>query len=565
MRQIALSLFASLLCFSMSAQSEALKQQQQSLIGKIGKVENSKSTFTQQWSFDDEVPYRVKLTVIETDKKKGKTETTEYRFNLADLDENLVREETSRDLKYITAGVGGKQNMVEVFEDGKQQNYDDEVSILVGDSQAADDLRDRLRSIIPAAKVLDKQRLKINGYDEMVSWLQTNVTDFSLGDEVYKISFKPAEQDPLIYDYSITQSDGKGSTNSLYTINLADLDPYSIKLDVRGKSIKVQAETERDQRFVTLFEDGEMKNYDDELNFLMGDVEHARDLAEVLRLVIPEAKERRSQSLVPITDLAAGLEAFKGGLVDFEQEDDKFKHEFDENCYTTYRLLETDSKGETTENSYEFHFGDLADNNISTKVSGKDIFVIGAVKNGDDFIKNFRDGEQRNYTDEVEFRAQGIENAKMLAFQLKQIIAGCDEQQKKMLATTQKGVLSDGIVGQVDAFKDPNEPEYEQHLTVNEEDCSIVFSTISPKGKGVEKMRYEVFLKELNQEALRPEVSGKVMSVELLTIHNEDHIKSYKDDEVEKYTNKFEIRVPGITEARRLIAGLKQLLEGCEK
>jgi hypothetical protein len=55
------------------------------------------------------------------------------------------------------------------------------------------------------------------------------------------------------------------------------------------------------------------------------------------------------------------------------------------------------------------------------------------------------------------------------------------------------------------------------------------------------------------------------MSVELLTIHSEDHIKSYKDDEVEKYTNKFEIRVPGITEARSLIAGLKQLLAGCDK
>lgn len=565
MRQIVFTLLLSLIGLAAKAQSEALTMQQQSLAAKVGEVENSKSTFTQEWTFEAGVPYLVKLTVTETDKKKGKSETAEYRFNLADLDENLVREETSRDLKYITAGVGGKQNMVEVFEDGEQQNYDDEVSILVSDSQAADELRDLLRTIIPMAKELDKQRLKINGYGEMVAWLQTNVTDFTLGDDAYQVSLKSQTDDELIYDYSMTKKDNRGSSTSIFTFNLADLDPYSVKLNVRGKSIEVQASTERDQRFVTILEDGEMENYDDELSFVLGDVESARDLAEVLRMVIPEAKERRSQSLIPISDLASGLEAFKSTLTDLEQEGEKFQHQFEENCYTTYRLQETDSKGETEENTYELHLGDLASNNVSIKVSGKDIFVVGAIKNDEDYVKHFRDGEQRNYTDEVEFRAEGVENAKSLAFLLKQIAAGCEEQQQKMLASTRKGVLSDWIVEQVDTFKDPHEPGYEQHLTVNEENCSIVFSTITPKGKGVEKMRYEVFLKELNQEAMRPEVSGKTMSVELSTTYNEDHIKSYKDDEVEKYTDSFEIRVPGIMEARGLIAGLKQLFEGCEK
>lgn len=565
MRQIVFTLLTCLIGLAANAQSDELKMQQESLAAKVGEVENSKSTYAQEWTFEANVPYLVKLTVTETDKKKGKSETAEYQFNLADLDENLVREETRRDLKYITAGVGGKQNMVAVVEDGEQQNYDDEVSILVSDSQAADELRDLLRTIIPIAKELDKQRLQINGYGEMVAWLQTNVTDFNLGDDAYQVSLKSQTDDELIYDYSITKKDNRGSSTTVYTFNLADLDPYSVKLNVRGKSIEVQAGTERDQRFVSILEDGEMENYDDELKFVLGDVESARDLAEVLRMVIPEAKERRSQTLIPMADLASGLEAFKNKLTDFEQEAEKFQHQFEENCYTTYRLQETDSKGETSENAYELHLGDLVSNNVSIKVSGKDIFVVGEIKNDDDYVKHYRDGEQRNYTDEVDFRAEGVENAKSLAFLLKQIAAGCEEQQQKMLANTRKGVLSDWIVEQVESFKDPNEPEYEQHLSVNEEDCSIVFSTITPKGKGVEKMRYEVFLKELNQEAMRPEVSGKTMSVELSTTYNEDHIKSYKDDEVEKYTDSFEIRVPGIMEARGLIAGLKQLFEGCGK
>lgn len=564
MCRIVFTLLLNLLVCTVFAQTADLKTQQQGLSGMIGKVENAKSTFTQDWSYESEVPYRVKLTVTETDKKKGKSQTTEYAFNLADLDENLVREETRRDLKYITAGVGGKQNMIEIFEDGEQQNYDDEISILVSDSKAADELRDKLRTIIPVAKEMDRQRLNINGYGEMVTWLETNISDFTSAGDTYQSSLRSQTGDELIYDYILTKKDSKGSSTTVYTFNLADLDPYSVKLDVRGKSIGVQAGTERDQRFVTIMEDGEMKNYDDEIDFMLGDIDSARDLAEVLRLVIPEAIEKRTQMLVPTEDLTAGLEAFGQALTDFEQEDEKFKHQYEANCYTTYRLQETDGKGSTTENSYEFHLGDLADNNVSIKVSGKDIYVVGAIKNGDDYIKNFRDGEQRNYTDEVDFRANGVENAKSLAFLLRQVAKGCAEQQEKTLAMTQKGALSDWIVQQVDAFKDANEPEYEQHLTVNEAECSLVFSTISPKGKGVEKMRYEVFLKELNQEALRPDVSGKTMSVELTTTYNEDHIKSYKDDEVEKYTNSFEIRVPGITEARRLIVGLKQLLEGCK-
>lgn len=567
MRQILISfLFLSLFTFTLTAQSgSSLEEKQQLLVQAVGKVEDSKSTYTQQWSFDGQIPYLVKLTVIETDKKKGKTETTVYRFNLADLDENLVREDTRRDLKFVTAAVGGKQNMVEVFEDGEQQNYVDEITILVNDSNEADEIREKLRSIIPDAKALDKERLQVNGYDQMVSWLRTNITDFTLGENAYRITFQPQAADELVYDYSVTNTDSKGSSTTVYSFNLADLDPYSVRLNVRGKSIQVEVDTERKQRFVTVMEDGSMQNYDDEVNFVLGDVEHARDLAEVLRLTIPEGKERRSKSLQPAADLASGLEAFKELLIDFEQEGEKFRYQFEENCYTTFRQEEIDSKGGTTEYSYELHLGDLVANNVEIKVAGKDIFVIGGIKDGDNFIKNFRDGEQRNYTDEVEFRAQGVEHAKSLAYLLQQIAEGCEQQQQNMLTAARKGLVNDQIVEQVEGFKDVTEPEYEQHLAINEQDCSIVFSTIEPKGKGVEKMRYEVFLKELNPEALRPHVSGKVMEVELKTIHNQDHIKSYKDDEVEKYTDSFSIRVPGITEARQLIVGLQQLLDGCKE
>ena len=158
MRHLILS-FSLLFSFQfIQAQSTDLIAGQEALVKKISKVESAKSTYSQKWAFDQEVPYRVHLTIIETDKKKGKTETMEYRFNLADLDENLVREETSRDLKSITAGTGGKQNMVEVLKDGEQENYDDEVSIYVSDSQEADVLKAMLREAIPLAKELDKQR-----------------------------------------------------------------------------------------------------------------------------------------------------------------------------------------------------------------------------------------------------------------------------------------------------------------------------------------------------------------------------------------------------------------------
>ncbi|MEZ4990752.1 MAG: hypothetical protein R2824_10080 [Saprospiraceae bacterium] len=549
----------------LEAQPTELITRQELLGQQLGKVESAKSTFSQQWDFDMDVPYRVHLTIVETDKKKGKTETMEYRFNLADLDENLVREDTKRDLKYVTAGVGGKQNMVEVMKDGEQQNYDSEVSLLVSNSQEADDLREMLRTVIPLAKELDKQRLKINSYDEMISWLNEHITDYSIAGSSFGAALKVHDEDALIYDYTFTESGRKEPTTTVYTYNMADLDPYDVKLDIRGKAITVKTGTERDQRFITIRENGEMKNYDDEISFQMGDVESARDLSEVLRLVIPEAKERRSKMLVPAPDLAAALDAFQAGLTNFEQGGDKFEQQLENGCFTTYRLQETNSKSESTENSYEFHLGDLTANNLAIKVSGKDLFVVGDIKNGDNFVKVFRDGEQRNYDDEVEFRAAGVENAKTLAFLLKQVVEGCDEQQQRLMALSRKGTLSDWLVEQVDSYKDPHEADYEQHITIDEANCSLVFNTITPKGKGVEKIRYEVFLKELNKDALAPHVSGKTMSVELKTIHDQDHVKSYKDDEVEKYTDSFEIRVPGIVEARSLITGLKELLEGCKE
>mgnify|MGYP005666497255 CR=1 FL=1 len=559
-------LFSSLFlcgCFFFSqAQSTDLISLQKQITEKTGRVEDAKSNYAQRWAYDDAIPYRVTLTLIETDKKKGKSETSEYHFNLADLDPNLVREETRKDLKMITAGVAGKQKMVQVFEDGEQQNYIDEISILVPESQAADELKGLIKAVIPLAKELDKQRLKVNTYEDMVQWLIENITDFNKGEDAYKVDLQQDEDDELIYHYTFVKPGRKEATTNEYWFNLSDLDAYTVKLDVRGKDVNVDVNVERKQKFITVRENGEMKNYESDLSIQVGEVDQGRDLAEVLRLIIAEADKKREAMVQAIDNLENGLQEFQETLTDFEQDGDKFSQSFEAGCHTQYSLKTTDTKGEVSEDLYDVQLGDLAANNISIKISGRKMTVLAKVKDGDNYIKYFSDGEQKNYTDKIEFLASGVENAKTLAVLLKQISEQCDQQRDLAIPDTD---VNSWLVEQTDGYKDPHTPEYEQHLTIDANACSITFATVEPKGKNFEKMKYEVFLKELNPESLKPSVSGKSMAVKLGTVYNEKHIKSYKNDEVEKFTDSFEIRVAGIEEARVLIEGLKQLIGNCKE
>ncbi|GJM34780.1 MAG: hypothetical protein DHS20C18_37810 [Saprospiraceae bacterium] len=545
----------------LQAQTNDLASIQQQITGKISRVEDAKSNYAQRWAHEQAVPYKASLTQIETDKKKGKSETLEYRFNLSDLDPNLVRQETKKDLKMVTVGVSGRQKMVQVLKDGEQQNYTEEISILVTDSKEADELKDLIRSAIPLAKELDKQRLKVKTYEEMVDWLHKNVSDFTQGELSFRANLKQDENDPLIYHYTFVEPGRKEATTMDYLFNLSDLDPYTVSLNVKGKTVNVEVNVERKQRFITIRENGELKNYQSDLAFQVGEVDQGRDLAEVLRLIIPEA-DKKQEANEAIASLEDGLQAFQQQLTNFEHGGDKFDQSFEGTCYTNYRMKETNAKGDVTEDHYEVQLGDIAANNISIKTVGKTITVVGEVKDGDDFIKYFRNGEQKNYVDKVEFLANGVENAKSLAVLLKQIVEKCDQTRTLDLPTSD---INSWLIEQTDGYKDPITPEYEQHLTIDQNVCSITFATVEPKGKNYEKMKYEVFLKELNPETLKPNVSGKSMAVKLGTVYNEKHIKSYKNEEVEKFTDSFEIRVDGIEAARSLAEGLKQLIAGCKE
>ncbi|PHN00861.1 hypothetical protein CRP01_39935 [Flavilitoribacter nigricans DSM 23189 = NBRC 102662] len=545
------------------AQSSELSALQQQIAAKIGPVEGARSAYTQAWSFDPATPDQVKLTVEETDKKKGKTETATYQFSLVDLDENLVRDETRRDLKFITAGIGGKQKMVDVYENGEPQNYEDEVNILVADSKAARELQELLKNAIALARSQDKTRLQFGSFEEMDIWLQDHIKDFKQEDNYYMAAFKPSGSEKIIYDYNLRRRDSRNVDKFQYTFNLADLDPNRIQLEVRGRSIAVNAKTERDQHFVTVFDDEQPDNFDDEINFPMESIAAARDLAAVLRMAIPEAVKLRTESLIPMDDLTAGLSDFSEQVRSFTQEGTTFDQKLDNGCLTTYQVQETGSNGKTETATYEWNLGDLGPDEVAIKVAGKDIYVVGEIKNGENLIQYFRDGEQRNYTDQVDIRAEGVENAKSLAFLLKQIAKGCDEQQRQMLGGMEKDDPAAWIQSEVQAFKDPSEPAYRQEIAIDRDNCSLVLTTVSPKGRGEEKMRYEVLLRNLDSAVFNPEVSGKEVLVELPTREGEDHIKTYKNEAVEKFTNSLQIRVKDVAAARSLIAVFWQLMEDC--
>ena len=72
---------------------------------------------------------------------------------------------------------------------------------------------------------------------------------------------------------------------------------------------------------------------------------------------------------------------------------------------------------------------------------------------------------------------------------------------------------------------------------------------------------YEFNLSDINPNSLGYDISGKKLSVDLITNYNSKVIKIYKNGEIQNYSNQMNIYVADIEIARNIILALKESIE----
>lgn len=532
-----------------SLQAQNLKESLDKVKSHVKEIQLDKSSVNQQFSYEPATPFDVKLTVTTTD-SKGKSSEELFVFNLVFFDKNFVKRIASDKMMKIEMQAAQNLKVVEHTKNGEKQNYESEITLLTNNIDDARELEKFLKDAIPAAKTAWEASIKLPKDDlvQLSAWFEQHLTDFGM----LKQSIKKASNTKDRAVLTVEKPDGKKTTENQYEWSWGDLIENNLAVNINGKEISVVAQTQNKNEFVRISENGNVKEYDKEIQFYMPTPSDAKVLAMAIQKIIPLARKELQARIPKPSSSADGFKQLKDLVGDFSVNISDFKQKIDATCVTSY-VVNSTIKGKSKEEIYGFNFGDLGTYKLN--ISRELVKISASTTDNKKFVSLSNNGTLQNYDNGVDFYVADIEKARYLLAILPVISQGCKQAPKPE--------TFDWLVQKV---KNANLQGYSQELAFQEDGskCKLKLTVSEASSKKTVETVYEFNLYDIEPKAITLDVSGKLIYVNSGTVNREKFIKSFKDGKP-SFTNELPLILDSLEDAKKVNVTLKALVETCKK
>lgn len=223
------------------------------------------------------------LTVAESDAKGRKEER--FSFHLGDLVDQIPELDISG--REITLPVEAKSLMGETKligyeKNGEPENFRDDFRFYASDVEQARTLQLLLPEIIRGCRRVEPPR--------DVAWLMEQINGAPVGEVVQNLSLQD-ENAACKLSFRRVDEGGKKVTEEIYDFNLYDLDERAIALDISGREVSIEVNTNYKEKIISYYKDGEPE-FTNLLEILVANPEIAKIFLSTLEQVIANCKEQ---------------------------------------------------------------------------------------------------------------------------------------------------------------------------------------------------------------------------------------------------------------------------------
>lgn len=360
-----------------------------------------KQTFKQSLKKSSTYKDRALLSLEENDGSKKATET-QADFSWGDLNEGSAELKISGKEIYVVAK--SKNDYIKTT-----KGYNDEIKIYAQTPSEGSVLQMAIQKIIPLAKKELQARLpKLATKEDGFKVLKDRTKDFKVNESAYTQKIATA----CLTTYDL-KSEIKGKTvEESFKFNFGDLSDY--KLSVSKEIIKITSKVADSKKFIQYTKDGALQNYDNSVDFIVGDLEDARYLAEALPAISKGCKTNITAG--DFSSLVAKLKLTENPKQDLTLQDgDKCK----------WKLASTLAESKkSVESISEWNLYDIDPKKIDIDVSGKTVGITAYTVNKEKFIKLTKDSKP-GFSSEINFVVKDIEDAQKSLATIKALVDGC--------------------------------------------------------------------------------------------------------------------------------------------
>jgi hypothetical protein len=488
---------------------------------------------------------------------KGNRTTYLYEFNLADIDPYAVREQTQKDAIYSVLAVKNKQKLVKKVKSGEVEPYDNEVLIITKDIETARKINEAVKKAIPLAEKEVASRLKVSGYDGLMTWLTQNVKDVSMGSKTYSQTLAKGQRVGTLEFKEVT-ADSKGKSEEFFSFNAGDLNVNTIAFKVTGNRFAINVETLKKDKFVAVRKNGEVKPYVSEITINTNNVDEARDIKTVLTMLIPLAAEKVKADLPAVNSEKDGLQIIKTQVTDLKVGSKQITQQMLAECLCKLTQTESDAKS-TESNVYEFNWMDFNPTASQIDVSGDKLFIELQTIDKKKMVMHTKNDKFDGYESSVKLYLADVESARRLKSAVDKSIEKCKGYYKEPFGKDAASAISwlKSNIGEVTL----EAVTHKQSLESVEEGVleKLKFTTreLNPKGTGGEEV-FEFSLADVNPLSVQVETKGKWLYVTFESEFKAKIFKAYKDGKIQPYASKIELAVKDVESARNVMGAVKK-------
>ena len=365
----------------------------------------------------NEYPDRLRLHV-ETFNAKGASASETYSWSIGDLNEQSVRLSVRNERVMVEAKTQRNIRWIKTEKDGEQGNFENNLEILVSDPDQGKMVQILLEKLIPFGQEQIKNRLpQTSSSAETLSLLAGTQQKFSSDKSELDQSIKTDCQSMLTFK----ETGEKKNEVEEYEFHFGDLNERSVALQIKGKNIIVEAGTIERNKFIGYAENGEGKNFKNNIDFRFADVEQARLFEYLLPVAASQCRQAPEvKDLEWLKKSLAESEQTQAGLIQkLEQQT------ADSECKWKFTSIETSEK-KTKEEVSEFNLYDLDPNQANINVSGRTISLGLKTKFNQKIISHYENGKP-SYTSALEIVMPNLESAKIAHATILALIENCKQ------------------------------------------------------------------------------------------------------------------------------------------
>ncbi len=552
-------LFLCLVGFQFSAfgQDADLNSTVQKLQASVSTVASGSKTFEQK--IESPSPAVIKYSYDEVDSKGVKTPFA-CEFNLSDLDQYAIRQETQKDLIFVTLTIKNKQKLAKFYKNNEPTNYDETVKIHAKDVDNARAMIEILKKGIAPAEKYMAGKFKFTNYNDMVTWLTSNIKNVTLGTKSITQSIAKGDFVGSL-KYHVVESDGKSSSDELFTFNLADINPNNISYKISGNRFALNVEASQNLKSFSYFKDGQNKPFVDDIEIATNNVDEARDIKTVLSLAIPKAIDLVKNDMPKLNSDKDALAALVGTIKDVKASGKAVTQSADAKCISTITRTEQTSSS-TEKNTYTLNWMDINPNTYKIEVSGDKMFIDATAIDKKKLIANFKNDKLDGYDPEVRIYAENIEVARRMKFIMDKTIDKCKATYKEPFPTNNASTMVNWLKSKIGEVVVEGVSDKQTFEPVEAADPNkIKYTSTQVKSNASVEEVYEFNLSDINPMTVDFDVKGKWVYVSFEANFKNKIIKYYKAGKIQPYVYQLDIAVSDIETARNMISALKKSID----